>query len=33
MSYMSFQMKSPPSDVDEIVDDWEQMADSGVSYI
>ena len=33
MAYMSsFQMKSPPSD-GEILDDWEQMADSGVSWI
>ncbi len=33
MAYMSsFQMKSPPSD-GEILDDWEQMADSGVSRI
>lgn len=32
MAYMSsFQMKSPPSD-GEILDDWEQMADSGVCF-
>jgi len=27
----SFVMKTPPSD-GEILDDWEQMADSGVSH-
>lgn len=28
----SFLMKTPPSD-GEILDDWEQMADSGVSHL
>lgn len=33
MAYMSsFQMKNPPPD-GEILDDWEQMADSGVSSL
>ena len=33
MAYMSsFHMKNPPSD-GEMLDDWEQMADSGVSWV